>query len=300
MLHLRVYGSSDELTEVGEGLEADGRARHVALSQGVREGYVLLTAEVDGGSADWVLQYLSGRGLADEDIALTRLDDVGTLSQSHPVASLIWADVLGQARQNSRPVARFLVFMIVAGVIAAFGVIDGSQTLIVGAMAVSPDILPVTAACIAIVTRRWRLAVRAFLTVVIGLGTTALTAALLTFFLNLAGGLPSDFHVGEEALVGLVSINSATIGVALAAGVAGILSLETRASAAVGVAISVTTIPAAAYLGVAAGVGEIDKAWGALGVLSVNVSMLLVAGTITLLVQRQLARHSRPAARTVS
>ena len=240
------------------------------------------------------------RGLADEDIALTRLDDVGTLSQSHPVASLIWADVLGQARQNSRPVARFLVFMIVAGVIAAFGVIDGSQTLIVGAMAVSPDILPVTAACIAIVTRRWSLAVRAFLTVVIGLGTTALTAALLTFFLNLAGGLPSDFHVGEEALVGLVSINSATIGVALAAGVAGILSLETRASAAVGVAISVTTIPAAAYLGVAAGVGEIDKAWGALGVLSVNVSMLFVAGTTTLLVQRQLARHARPAARTVS
>jgi hypothetical protein len=35
-------------------------------------------------------------------------------------------------------------------------------------------------------------------------------------------------------------------------------------------------------------------------VLSVNVSMLLVAGTTTLLVQRQLARHTRPAARTVS
>ena len=34
MLHLRVYGSSDELTEVGEGLEADGRVRHVALVPG--------------------------------------------------------------------------------------------------------------------------------------------------------------------------------------------------------------------------------------------------------------------------
>ena len=87
---------------------------------------------------------------------------------------LIEADVLGQARQNSRPVARFLAFMIVAGVIAAFGVIDGNQTLIVGAMAVSPDILPVTAACIG----RSRaaagsLAARAFLTVVVGLGATA-------------------------------------------------------------------------------------------------------------------------------
>ena len=300
MLHLRVYGSSDKLTEVGEGLEDDGRVRHVAMYPGVRAGYVLLTAEVDGSSADWVLQFLSRQGLDPEDIALTRLDEVGTMSPSHPVASLIEADVLGQARQNSRPVARFLAFMIVAGVIAAFGVIDGNQTLIVGAMAVSPDILPVTAACIAIAGRRWGLAARAFLTVVVGLGATALTAALLTFLLNKTGGLPSGFQVGDEALKGLVSINSATIGVALAAGVAGILSLETRASSGVGVAISVTTIPAAAYLGVAAGVGELDKAWGALGVLSVNVSMLVVAGTTTLLVQRQLARHARPAARTVS
>ena len=39
------------------------------------------------------------------------------------------------------------------------------------------------------------------------------------------------------------------------------LALETRASSGVGVAISVTTIPAAAYLGVAAGLGEFDKAW---------------------------------------
>ena len=79
---------------------------------------------------------------------------------------------------------------------------------------------------------------------------------------------------------------------AFAAGVAGILALETRASSAVGVAISVTTIPAAAYLGVAAGVGEESKAWGALGVLGVNVAVLLMAGTLTLLVQRRWGRAS--------
>ena len=123
MLHLRVYGSSDKLDEIGKGLEDDGRARHVAMSQGVREGYVLLTAEVDGASADWVLDYLSAHGVAKEDIALSRLDDVGDIPKGRPVAALIWADVLGQARQNARPVARFLIFMIAAGVIASFGVI---------------------------------------------------------------------------------------------------------------------------------------------------------------------------------
>jgi hypothetical protein len=81
--------------------------------------------------------------------------------------------------------------------------------------------------------------------------------------------------------------------VSLAAGVAGMLAVETRASAAVGVGISITTIPAAAYLGVAAGVGEATKVGGALAVLGVNVLMLLIAGTLTLVLQRRLAQHGR-------
>ena len=81
--------------------------------------------------------------------------------------------------------------------------------------------------------------------------------------------------------------------VAFVAGVAGMLALETRASAAVGVAISVTTIPAAAYLGVAAGVREFREALGAIEVLGINVLMLAVGGTIALLVQRALERRGR-------
>ena len=55
-----------------------------------------------------------------------------------------------------------------------------------------------------------------------------------------------------------------TIVVALFAGVAGMLAVETRASAGVGVAISVTTLPAVAYFGVALGLGEAREATGAL------------------------------------
>ena len=66
-------------------------------------------------------------------------------------------------------------------------------------------------------------------------------------------------------------------------------------SSGVGVAVSVTTIPAAAYLGVAAALGEASKVWGALAVLGVNVTMLLIGGTLTLILQRRLAqRPSRP------
>jgi hypothetical protein len=83
--------------------------------------------------------------------------------------------------------------------------------------------------------------------------------------------------------------------VAAAAGVAAMLSFETGASAAVGVAISVTTIPASAYLGVAIGGGGIDEAAGALVVLLINVGLLIVAGSLTLLVQRLLPnRYGAP------
>lgn len=70
------------------------------------------------------------------------------------------------------------------------------------------------------------------------------------------------------------------------------LALETRASAAVGVAVSVTTIPAAAYLGVAGGVGEIGTAIGALGVLGMNVLMMALGASGTLAVQRTLNRRA--------
>jgi uncharacterized hydrophobic protein (TIGR00271 family) len=289
MLHLRVYGPSDSLTQIGEDLADHGAARHVALAQGVRAGHVLLTAEVSAEWADRVLELLVRSGVAEEDIRLARLDEIGPLRPGRTAASLIWADVLGQARANARPVARYLVFMVAAGVIAAFGVIEANEILIVGAMAVSPDLLPITAACVGVASRRGHLAGRALLTLAVGMGATCLTAGLLTMVVDLLGLMPSGFAVGESALSGLATVNVATIGVALAAGVAGILAVETRASAAVGVGISITTIPAAAYLGVAAGVGEASKALGALAVLGVNVALLLVAGTLTLCVQRHFA-----------
>jgi uncharacterized hydrophobic protein (TIGR00271 family) len=183
------------------------------------------------------------------------------------------------------------MLMAVAGVIAGYGVIYANGILIVGAMAVSPDFLPIASTCIGLVARRGALIRRALWTLLPGLGTAGVVAGVLTALLDLLGLLPSGFKVGESALHGLTTVNSSTFVVALAAGIAGILALETRASAAVGVAISVTTIPASAYIGVAAGVGEVGKASGALAVLSINVSMLLLGGSVTLMVQQALTRR---------
>jgi uncharacterized hydrophobic protein (TIGR00271 family) len=291
MLHLRVFGAGPVMEEVATSVSALSGADHITRTDaGDRSGRTLVTADVDPDAADAALQALSRLGVPAEDVWLLRLDGLQPgLRRRRNSSAVVWADLLGQAGEHARPVARYLALMAAAGVIASYGVIYSNGILVVGAMAVSPDFLPIAATCIGLVARRRRLVGRAFWTLAAGLGTAGLIAGALTALLDLVGLLPSSFEVGENGLQGLTTINSSTVVVAFAAGVAGMLALETRASAAVGVAISVTTIPASAYLGVAAGVGEIGKASGALAVLGINVAMLLVGGSLTLVVQRALA-----------
>ena len=292
MYHLRAYGETDALADLGSQLDHSGMASHLALVPALRDGQSVLTGEVSPDVADVVLDFVHEYGVAPKDVALAQVEEIGRPPSAPAGPSLIWADALGRASRQARPVGRYLALMAIAGVIAAFGVIEVNQTLIVGAMAVSPDIFPIAALCVAVVAGRGALAGRAFVTLGVGLLLTCAAATGVGAFLDAFGLLEEGFTVGEGALAGLIDVNAATIGVAFVAGIAGMLAFETRAGAAVGVAISVTTIPAAAYLGVAAGVGEADKVPGALAVLGVNVALLLLGGTLTLFAQRALAHNS--------
>ena len=296
MLQLRVYGSPDHMADVATRLATLPGSRHVMRtpSEGAG-GATLVTADVGGqGAADAALAAVRHLGVDDDNVELLRIDSIGPASSSNPLGNVVWADLLGQAGTNARLLARYLVFMGIAGIIAAFGVVYSNGILIVGAMAVSPDILPVTATCIALVLGRPVLARRSFATLIIGLALACVVAALMTGALDALNLIPDNFAVTAPTLNGLDHVDASTVIVALVAGVAAILATETRATFAVGVAISVTTIPASAYLGVAAGVGEIDKAEGALLVLAVNILMLIVGGILTLIVQRRLARRAEP------
>jgi uncharacterized hydrophobic protein (TIGR00271 family) len=289
MLHLRVFGDTTAMADVAQRLDALQGARHVSIAAGVHDGESLVTADVRAPAADTALEMLNGLGIPSEDISLLRFDAIDPNAASEETVALVWADLLGQARVNARTAVRYLVFMAVAGVIASFGVIQQDQILIVGAMAVAPDLLPITATCTGLVLRRPRLIRRGLVSLMVGLGVACIFAAAVTGFLNLFDLLPAEFDIHQIGLTSQQHISAETILVAFAAGVAGMLAVETRASMGVGVAISVTTIPAAAFLGVAAGVGQFSKSLGALGVLGANIAMMLVGGSLALAVQRKLA-----------
>src|SRR6516165_4508658 len=292
MLQLRVFGDSATIGDVATHLRALPGARHVSLTGDQPDGKALVTADIRAPAADVALEKVRSLGIPAEDVSLLRLDAIDPASAADEPVALVWADLLGQARLHARAAVRFLVFMAVAGVIASFGVIDEDQILIVGAMAVAPDLLPITAACTGLVLGRGRLFARGIGAMAAGLGTACILAAAVTGFLDLFDLLPAEFKVHEVGLASQQHIEAETIMVALAAGVAGMLAVETRASMAVGVAISVTTIPAAAFLGVAVGVGQLSKSLGALGVLATNVAMMITGGSAALVIQRRLASRS--------
>jgi uncharacterized hydrophobic protein (TIGR00271 family) len=293
VLQLRVFGVAAAMADVATRLQEIPGSRHVVHTGNGDTGDTVVTADLLDSAADHVLAEVRRMGVPASDITLVRMDSIAPAVAERPGAGVVWADLLTQANVNARPLARYMAFMVCAGVIAAFGVIYSNVTLVVGAMAISPDTLPISAAATAIVLGRGLLTIRAVAALLAGLGAACMVGGILTFALNHLGLLRAGFEIGSAFLQGLSTVNVSTPIVAFTAGVAGMLALETRASSAVGVAISVTTIPASAYLGVAAGVGEVDKAVGALLVLGVNIIMLLVGGSLTLIVQRSLGQRDR-------
>ncbi|MGN6557261.1 MAG: DUF389 domain-containing protein [Solirubrobacterales bacterium] len=296
MLRLRSSVHHSRADEFGSLLrDLDGVRRVVQQAdEAAAEAYVFV-ADVEPAAADRLVDAVAEFGVEPDDYVLTRIEVVAPQRRHHPgegVDGYAWIEVVGQARANSRPLARYLALINVAAVIAALGVITSSSILIVGAMAVSPDLLPICATCVGLVAGRRDLARRAFATLTLGLGLVVVTAAVLSLLLKWTGLLPDGFEVEHSSLNNLAHTDYSTVLIALAAGVAAMLSFETKASAAVGVAISVTTIPASAYLGVAIGGGGIDHALGALVVLLINVSLLIVSGSLTLLAQRRLPNRS--------
>jgi uncharacterized hydrophobic protein (TIGR00271 family) len=251
-----------------------------------------------------VIDVLSRCELAWQDVTFWRVPSIHPLGWQRGHASTdpdsqVWAEVVSRADDNSQIIVSYVLYMIAAGVVAGVGVLTGSSILVVGAMALSPDLLPISASAIGIVERRWRLAARAVRALWLGLGIGAIASCGAALLLRVFGRLPDDLVLADTVLgPSLTKLGPGSVLVAMAAGMAGMIAFERAGGAAVGVAISVTTIPAAAYVGAAIALGRDDPMWGALLVLVTNVVVIIVTSTLTLRVQR--AYRMRRAQRLVA
>jgi uncharacterized hydrophobic protein (TIGR00271 family) len=205
-----------------------------------------------------------------------------------PSDAVVWEEVEARTSEQTELGASFLAFMAIATMIAAVGVMLDSQVLIIGAMVVGPEFGPIAGFCVAVVHKRRDLARRSILALAVGFPVAITCAFLLTLALRAADSAPDELT--KRPFTDFISHpDEFSVIVALLAGVAGVLSLTSAKSGAlIGVLISVTTIPAAGNIGVAAAYGDGDEWVGAMQQLSLNLTAILAAGITTLYIQRRL------------
>jgi uncharacterized hydrophobic protein (TIGR00271 family) len=218
----------------------------------------------------------------------TRFDEAEKASPGMPSDAVVWEEVESRTSEQTELSVSFVLFMVAAMQIAAVGILLGQPILIVGAMVVGPEFGPLAAIAVAIVNLQGRLARRSLAALAvafpIGISATLITTAVFVLLDVFPEELPTD-----HPLVQFISQpDFLSFFVAFVAGSAGVLSLTSAKSGAlVGVLISVTTIPAASNIGVAAAYGDWSEAAGAAGQLGINLVGIVAAGVLTLFVQRR-------------
>jgi uncharacterized hydrophobic protein (TIGR00271 family) len=204
--------------------------------------------------------------------------------------AVVWEEVETRTSENIELSASFIGFMVLAMLIAAVGILTDQIILIIGAMVVGPEFGPIAGLCVAAVQRRGDVARRSFIALAIGFPAGITAAFLFTLAVDGVDLIPESFAQEDHPFTQFIaSPDEFSFIVAYLAGMAGVLSLtSTKSGALVGVLISVTTIPAAANVGVAAALADWAEWRGAMGQLSLNLAAIFLAGIGTLYVQRLL------------
>jgi uncharacterized hydrophobic protein (TIGR00271 family) len=206
-----------------------------------------------------------------------------------PSDAVIWEEVESRTSEETQLSFNFVLFMVAAMQIAAVGIVLDEPILIVGAMVLGPEFGPLAGISVALVHRQADLARRSLIALAVGFPVGTVGAVATTLFMIWIGEFPDNFDETRHPFTDFITDPTfLSFFVAFVAGSAGVLSLTAAKSGAlVGVLVSVTTIPAASNIGVAAAYGE----WGDAGMaclqLALNLGGIIAAGVLTLFIQRR-------------
>jgi uncharacterized hydrophobic protein (TIGR00271 family) len=306
MVHLRIVVPADRTEKVMGLLETTASTCNLVFLPGAARqpsGDVIL-CDVAREDASVIIDDLKELGVArDGSISLEQIDSqisdaasrAERAARGAPSDAVVWEEVEARTSETIELGGTFLAFMVLACLIASVGIFTGSPILIVGAMVVGPEFGPLAGLCVAAVERRLGVALRSFTALAVGF-PVGITAAFLFTLICVATGLVDEsFKSIDNPLTQFIAEpDEFSFIVAVFAGAAGVLSLTSAKSGAlVGVLISVTTIPAAANIGVAAALGNWADWRGAIAQLSLNLVAIVLAGVATLYVERVLFERRR-------
>ncbi|MEU4142211.1 DUF389 domain-containing protein [Streptomyces parvulus] len=301
MLHLRLITPADRTDEVVGLIDRTVGTTHLVVLPGAArepEGDVVM-CDVAREAGDELIGRLRALGIdscgaitaENIDLSLSeRADKAEKDAPGEPADAVLWEQLEEATHEESTLSITYVAFITLATMIAACGVVLDNAILIVGAMAVGPEFGPLAGICTAIVQRAPRLALRSALALVVGFAVAMLATVGFSLFMDAVDLFSKTQLEADRPNTGFVyAPDWFSFVVAVLAGAAGTLSLTSAKSGAlVGVAISVTTVPAAANAAVALFYDDTHQAWRSTEQLLLNLAAIILAGTLTLLAQKAL------------
>ncbi|MGN9818952.1 DUF389 domain-containing protein [Streptomyces sp. SD11] len=301
MLHLRLITPSDRTDAVIRLIEETVGTTHLAVVPGAARNPVGDIVMVDvareagdeliGGLRELEIDRTGSIAVEDIDLSLSRRADQAEIDAPGEGAdAVLWEQLAEATHEESTLSVTYLAFITLATMIAACGVILDNAILIVGAMAVGPEFGPLAGFSTAVVRRRPRLALRSLVALLVGFAVAMAVTVLFSLLMDGLGLFTEDMLEGDRPNTAFVYAPDAfSFVVAILAGIAGTLSLTSAKSGLlVGVAISVTTVPAAANAAVALSYGDTSQTLGSTNQLLLNLLGIVLAGTLTLATQKWL------------
>jgi len=215
---------------------------------------------------------------------------IAALAPGDPEDAVIWPEVVERAEAAGRLTVTYLIFMVLAVVLAAIAVLTDSPILVVGAMVVGPEFGTIAAISVGVVLGKWAIAGRGSTVLVGGFVIAILVVALLALAASWGGLIDAAMlRTARPQTEFIWRPDSWSLVVALVAGTAGVLAMTTdRANAMVGVFISVTTVPAAGNFALALALGDGPEMVGSAQQLGLNLLGMVLAGCFVVLMQRLL------------
>jgi uncharacterized hydrophobic protein (TIGR00271 family) len=306
VLHFRIIVPPDRSARVEQLLRADAAVINlVALPGAARspQGDAFYCDVVREGASALITQLRDLGVERDGCIMVERVDTVLSAAADRAenlvpglgVDAVVWEEIEHTTGEETRLSAAFLTFLTVATVIAAIGVLLDQPILIVGAMVVGPEFGPLAALCVGVVQRRAALVRRALVALGVGFPVAMAVTVGATWLLDAAGLVNEGQLLGPRPLTSFIwQPDALSWVIGFLAGVAGMLSLTSaKAGTLVGVLISVTTVPAAANAAVALAYWDMREATGSALQFVINVAAIVIAGVLTLLVQRYAGERTR-------
>ncbi len=308
LVHLRIVVSRELAGRVLETLERSAAVSHIVHLPGAArrpEGDVVL-CDIAREAASILLKDLEELGVhVHGSIAVehpaTVLSHAAERAEraapGDPANAVVWEEVEELTSESTVLTVSYLMFMALATLIASVGIFLDTPILIIGAMVLGPEFGPLASFCVSLVQGRSDLARRSLVALLVGFAVAIAAAYVASLIFKWTGLTPERFSEQDHNLSVIISNpDFFSFFVACCAGVAGMLSLTTAKSGALtGVLISVTTIPAAANIAVAAAYEDWPAWRGSLAQLAINLAALCVAGIATLVVQRRIYRRRRAA-----